>query len=272
MVKFCLKKAQISIFIVLAVIIIGIFVVFININNESRYKSLDGLDISDNYRAESLKNFVDGCLDSTFNDGLRIVFMQGGFYNQSYVGFELGDLKVPNYWKYGDVDYTIPDKNIFEKSLEMYVDDYFIYCLANSIEESEFAEYVEFGSDKSESKVEILDDKIVLNTLFSINYREKGHSFKLSRFNSKFYYNFKLNSEILKVVFEEQKSNFFQNRLPIGPLSFMSSEFDMNYMYYETGESIDDYYFFVFFNEEIDSSEGLAWGFSMDYDWEDIRK
>ena len=121
------KKAQITIFLLLGLVVLGFFVFLAYFISEfSRATEVETRDI------DTLKTYVEGCIKHTGSYGLFKIGRQGGYitppektYIRSYATLSYAFSEHKN---------TLPDLDFIEKELENYIDNNLPACL-NDFEE-----------------------------------------------------------------------------------------------------------------------------------------
>lgn len=172
-----LKKSQTTIFVIICVVFISIFVFMIYINND---KSYDNKNINDPIFTNS-KNYVESCVEKVGVDAVKFVSFNGGYYfvdiNNEYINLDL--LKIPVYY---DKNYikNIPSKDILIENIESYYKTHLQKCLSdinNSVDITINSDLdISIFLDDSEIKVSLdsplvikyLDKKITYNNFSSV--------------------------------------------------------------------------------------------------------
>lgn len=139
-------KGQITIFIIVAVIIIGLVFIFFLIQNKP-----SNTDYSQEIAI--INSFVEDCLSNVGEDAIYNIGQRGGYFN---VPENSLDIEIPHY------NDKFPLKEDLEKELEEYVDESLFFCTRNFIDFPDLK--VEQGEIKT--SVEIKDGKV----LFKVDY------------------------------------------------------------------------------------------------------
>ncbi|MFH1682778.1 MAG: hypothetical protein ABIA37_03195 [Candidatus Woesearchaeota archaeon] len=124
------KRGQVTIFIIVGILIVGIVIGIIFLSTSLTKKQLEaqenGLDTN------SVKLFVDSCLEKTAKEGIDLVARQGGY-------FDLPELSTENattntaYYFYFNKSY-LPSQETVKKELEKYVETQLPFCLRNFVD------------------------------------------------------------------------------------------------------------------------------------------
>lgn len=147
------RNAQISIFIILALVIIVIVLGVIFFNSSLKRSGLETVfsKLEINANANSVQSSIIDCLEETSRDSLTIIGLQGGYYNNPEKYVDFGLVFIPYYYYLGEI--LMPSKEKIEQELADYIDDNFGYCLEN-------LPYNDFVLSLSESKTKtIIEDK-----------------------------------------------------------------------------------------------------------------
>lgn len=124
------RKAQITVFIIVGVIIVALVIGAVYIGKTKiesdlaeKYFSQEGIKPQLNNIQESILN----CIDITTEDSLIIIGIQGGYYNEPPEFFDLGWAFIPYYYNQGA--FLMPSKEKISTELESYVNENLKYCL-----------------------------------------------------------------------------------------------------------------------------------------------
>ena len=242
------KSAQISIFIILGVLVIGAAIVAVFFFKTS---SNDNNPI-----VSPVNNYIQSCAQSTVKDGIKITNFQGGYFNVSN-GVHYMFTDVPYYFYLGKS--RVPSRSVFELELEKYID----MELPNCINMSEFEKSgYSFEFEKVKSQVSLGKDiSVVINYPIKITKNDK--TYLLSKFSYASYFNFnKIYSVISKFSDEQNKNPDF---MPIGYLPYLAEEegftFDITYV-----NQTEVIYSFVF-SDLYSENETTVFNFASKYKW-----
>jgi hypothetical protein len=124
------KRSQITVFIIIAVlIVVAVFIIYYSLQS-SREQKLDATfqnDVATKADVNSLQNSVGECMkDSTYN-ALRTIGIQGGFYAKPAHAYDLGWAFIPYYYYSGN--YLMPDKQRVQDELSGFVEDKMVECV-----------------------------------------------------------------------------------------------------------------------------------------------
>jgi hypothetical protein len=151
------KRSQITIFIVIAILLVAtvsvVFYVSKGSKNEVLQKSFFGKLGFKNYIDEA-KDSISQCMISDTQDALKTIGIQGGYYKKPDKYVDLGWAFVPYYYYQGQS--LMPSKTNVEEQLSMYVDDKFTGCLNDLGFKDSNIEYKNSNTKVSISKGQIV--------------------------------------------------------------------------------------------------------------------
>jgi|TARA_Y100000310_G_C20694627_1_gene824681 hypothetical protein len=123
------KKAQTTIFIILAVVIIAAAIGLYFITNSSTQsnleKSFSTLGIIT--QASLVQSSIFSCLEDTSRASLDVIGIQGGYYNKPAKHFDLGWAFIPYYYDQGQ--FLKPTTQEIESELSSYIDENLEFCI-----------------------------------------------------------------------------------------------------------------------------------------------
>ncbi len=158
-------KGQISVFIIIAVIIIVVAGVALFV---SQNKTDDDYFSSNEVKPgfDKLISSIIECHESIAQESLELIGLQGGYYTQSEKNVLVEGVFIPYYYYDGIISY--PDKEEVDKNLEQYVNDKLGACLKNI--KSDFE--IMFKAIKTE--VRIREKKVDLSSHVNIKINKDG--------------------------------------------------------------------------------------------------
>jgi hypothetical protein len=170
-------KAQVSLFIILAIFIFVIAFIGVYIARSNGY--LGGLN-KDAY-IETIKANVQDCIDKTALDSLYVIGIQGGYYNPPEESFDLGWAFIPYYYDDGKI--LMPKNSKIESELGLYFDNNFNLCLSLIDIENTNLLY-----DKPSTTVKILPGKaqFIVDMPLTIQKNQKKTKIELKEFKSEY--------------------------------------------------------------------------------------
>ncbi len=158
------KLSQTTIFIIIAIVILGVvaisFFVIKKPINSGNLLSDENLQV----QFDVIKNSVQDCMEITSEDALRIIGIQGGYYNPPKDYLDLGWTFIPYYYNNGII--VVPSKEKVEGELGDYV-DYSIKKCINQIKEKDLD--INYSIPKTNVTLSPGIVKFVINMAVSIN-------------------------------------------------------------------------------------------------------
>lgn len=183
------KRGQITIFIILGIFIIGILGIIFYLYNS---KTTDDTNISPEFdfsRTETIKKYIEGCIEKAGNDAINLVGKQGGEINpgfyQNWRGDKIGYLCYTTEYSpcYNKKPFL---KDFIEEEITMYSEQKVGDCFKNLENEIKSKGY-EFSSSGFKLNTSILPD----NVLIEVNYpftitSNTGSQIKQDKFTKNF--------------------------------------------------------------------------------------
>ncbi|MDP2925672.1 MAG: hypothetical protein Q8N99_04840 [Nanoarchaeota archaeon] len=167
------KTGQISVFIILAIVIVAAGgIAFFMANNKSNTNVFN--DPSTKPQYEDLLGSIEDCTKSLSMDALDTIGIQGGYYNAPKESFDLGWAFIPYYYKEGS--FLMPATIVIENELGAFVDDNIEYCL-ESIDKQGFD--VSYDATKSKTKSSISNGRVDFKIDIPISIKKESKSAKL---------------------------------------------------------------------------------------------
>ena len=166
------KTAQTTIFIILAILIVTIIVIFIFVRSLSQKENLgreyfesQGLQPSIN----NIQNFIVDCLEITSKDALVRIGIQGGYNNKPDFYFDMQWAFIPYYYYQGS--FLMPTKLTIQKELSSYVDENIESCL-NDINFQNF----QLRYSQPKTKATIKPSSLTFNTNLPVIIEHEGNT------------------------------------------------------------------------------------------------
>ena len=124
-----MKRGQISLFIILAIVILVIIVGLMFFLKTKSEKDISQKIFSDqelNAKLKVLQGSFFNCLDSVTKESIDLITKQGGYYQKPTNYYEFDTSFIPYYYANGNI---VPNNQIIESELSEYVDQNLIPCL-----------------------------------------------------------------------------------------------------------------------------------------------
>ena len=122
------KRSQITVFIIVAILVIaGVVVIYSSI--KSSRDNLDPTfdDVGTKAEVNSLQSSSFECMKDSSYNALKTIGIQGGFYKKPTQSYDLGWAFIPYYYYSGN--YLMPDKGRVQNELSSYVNDKMKECI-----------------------------------------------------------------------------------------------------------------------------------------------
>ena len=157
-----MKKGQVSVFVIVAVVAIVIIAIYFSLNGDFG-KSVDP-------KVKPVYDHVQGCLDIVGTEAIYYVGQSGGYFGVPEFAYQ----DTIAYYLYENRN-LMPTKEKIEENLGSYMDFIIPFCLDGFEEFSDF----EIREGDLNSKVLIEDEKVIFNVdyLLSISVEEDTYSF-----------------------------------------------------------------------------------------------
>jgi hypothetical protein len=159
------KRAQVTVFIIIAILIIAIIVLFFIFREKLLPE--EKVDI----QVQPIHSYVENCIKEIAEDAIYTIGRKGGYFLSPELSTESG---VTYYFDKGKS--YMPSKEIIENEISLYVDEMLFFCTKN------FVDFPDFNvkQRRIKTKATITDDNVILNIEYplSISKGETTHSFK----------------------------------------------------------------------------------------------
>lgn len=157
------KKAQVTIFVVIAIVILASILVFIFLFPKGSSENKFSNDAAVNAKYNELRTQIINCEEFSSRDALDLIGAQGGYYKVPKESYDLGFIKIPYFYYEDGKRILVPSNTEVEKQLGLFVDDVIKVCLDN-IDEGEFK--VTYGNPKTITKIS--EDSVLFRTDLSV--------------------------------------------------------------------------------------------------------
>jgi len=175
-----MKKGQVTIFIILAIVFVTIIglILFINSGAEKEGRGRDYFE-QQGIRPSlaNIQDFIVECHEEISRTGLDYIGLRGGYYEVPDYYFDMGWVFIPYYYYEGLI--LMPEIKEIESEISNYVDD----NINNCFEKINFKNFdLEYGD--SETRTRIDKKKVVINTKLSVKVEHEGEitDFRLSEY------------------------------------------------------------------------------------------
>ena len=168
------KKAQVTIFIIIALIVVGAAattIYFTKIKSGNIFTDEYFLQEAIKPKLNNMQSAILNCLDQTSIDALTVIGIQGGFYNEPPQSFDLGWAFLPYYYNQGE--FLKPTNQEIETELETYINENLNFCL-DEVDQTDFT--IIYKTPKTEASIEKNQVTFKINTPITIE--KEAHTLK----------------------------------------------------------------------------------------------
>tara|TARA_Y100000310_G_C20463060_1_gene706273 strand:+ start:28 stop:801 length:774 start_codon:yes stop_codon:yes gene_type:complete len=251
------KKAQITLFVVIGIIII-ITISFLFFLRQDQVRDLTSIN-ENKLRVEPVETFIQSCIDSVGEEAVYFIGLQGGYYNTPSPNINYSYIKIPIYWNVNQE--KTPSKETIESELLEYVKDNLNSCtnhLSVFIEQG-----FEFKEGEVNGKVSLTTDKVIFEIDYPIEVQIDENIHKLDRFISTINLNLDQKYGFVSQIMEEQKKT--PDSIPYG---FVTNLAYQNDFVFETMNIEEDIVLFtLIFNDKNTKGQPFIYSFAARYDW-----
>lgn len=170
------KRAQTTIFIVIAMVIIAIIIGIYYFNQTKSQTDLEkvfsNLGISE--QASVVESSIIDCLKTISKDSLEIIGLQGGYYNKPKKYFNLGWMFIPYYYYEGE--YLMPSVEEIEGELSDSIEDSLNDCI-KSLEFEDFE--ISYKGSNANTQISEREVGFKLDSVFTITKGDLSSEFKV---------------------------------------------------------------------------------------------
>lgn len=164
-----LKKGQVSVFIIVAVAIVFVVLVYLGVNGNLK------IDDKVDPEIEPIYDYVQECLHQVGEEGIYYVGQTGGYFGTAEISYQ----DTIAYYLYDNQNY-MPLKENIEKELQSYVNFAMPFCLNHFDNFKDF----EISSGEIVSKASIENEKVSFDVDYSLDIRKGDNSYSLKNFKT----------------------------------------------------------------------------------------
>jgi hypothetical protein len=234
------KSGQITIFIIVAILIVFGIVIFLILKSGSlnNMNNLINRDNSIVTKSRMINDMTEDCIDKRTIDALRLVSLHGGYVEVPANFLNLGFTEIG--LGFDKSRKLLRNREIIEKEISNYLDKSVSYCL--NLED--FSQNITLEKFQSETKIK--DNKVIINANFEYSIKNEKSS---SSFNQKFSNDYMIPlgnmlNDADKIIQEQIKSG---KSIPISYLT--NNRFDV---YYDFVSDAGVYYILYDKNSNLD--------------------
>lgn len=164
-----LKKAQVTIFIILAIVVIVAILIFFSFRGEIKQDELISPEI------EPIYNFVEECIENVGAEAVYTIGLGGGYYFIPELSIDEG---IPYYYYNGED--KMPTKEEIAEQISQYVDADLFFCTEGFIS---FTNY-EITYDEIKTTTTINDEGVVIDVNYPIKIKKENSTTLIEDFNN----------------------------------------------------------------------------------------
>jgi len=204
------KKAQVTVFIIIAIVIVAVLGLFFILRGDILNPSPKN-DLEQPELVTIIKDKIESCLTDTVNQTLFLMGLQGGFYqlDDNLLVYSSGDIETNQLIAYYLISSQIffPNTTEMEKQLSLGVESLSPDCLDDIVNEySDKGVSIKYSFDGSSFSSTLDQTGVNLNSNFLISIRDKNNSYSLENFETTYSSDFlKMYSAALEMVEEQKK-------------------------------------------------------------------
>ncbi len=185
------NRAQISIFVILAIVVVGIILIYFAFKSDVLSIGKDTVSPE----VAPIYSFVDNCVKKTSEDAVYYIGQTGGYF----VNPEASTDNNIAYYLYREEN-LIPSKERIEKELSDYMNQMLFFCADNFINFPDFQ--IKQGQIKSSAKIE--SGKVIFNIEYPLTISKDDASYNIKKFESKIDVRFNVVYEAAYEIMQEQ--------------------------------------------------------------------
>jgi hypothetical protein len=242
-------KGQVTIFIILAILLVSGVIVFFILKNSFSSKTHFSLE------EDSIISRVDSCISSMALEGIKEISLKGGYYEVPSPKKVFLGREIPYYVYRGDS--YILEKGALEESISDYLETNLPFCVKNiSLSNYELT----FGSVSVYSFFS--ENALVLKVHYPIQLLFNGASDNLNNFQVSIETNFYENFLLIREILNEQMNS--PESIPLGFISSLAHE---NNFSFETFTFDEDVVYSFLFDSGGDK---IPYSFAIKYFWDNL--
>jgi hypothetical protein len=164
-----MKRGQIAVFVIVAIIIVTAIASFVYIRNIQKLSAV-------NPDVKPINSFIESCIKSTGEDALIFIGQHGGYYNPPSLSIN----NIPIYF-YNNKSY-FPSKEKIESEISLYINEMLPFCTRNFQDFSDFQ--IDADPSAIEAKTTISSGKVIFEVDWTVAIKKAGSSYALNSFSS----------------------------------------------------------------------------------------
>lgn len=186
------KKGQITIFIIIAIVIVVGLILYLSVRGGLITQQVSPA-------IKPIHSFVDNCVSKVGEDAIYHIGETGGYFLYSKRSNEVG---IAYYFDKGEN--LFPSKEKIQDELSLYMNEMLFFCVQN------FIEFPDFEINQKEIKTEtrIVKDKVIFNVNYPLTILKDDKSYFLKNFKKEIPTRLNTIFEVASGIIEEQMLDF----------------------------------------------------------------
>ena len=245
------KKGQVTIFIIVAVLIIAGVALFLILKGNLQKDETTSPEIA------PIVNFVEECIEETGEDAVYDLALRGGYNEVPAPYKKFFPNNIPYYWYLNTS--LIPSKKNLESEFSKYLEK----NIKNCTKDFEMFEKQGYSIKQGEisAKVILYLDKLSINLQYPLTIKKGEFSGRVKDFNQDVYTNFYEKYLLIQKIIREQEK--YQNSIPMGFITNLA--YDEGFTF-DTINLDDDVIYFLIFNQG--EPKEFIYSFAIKYGWD----
>jgi|TARA_Y100000310_G_scaffold319668_1_gene375220 hypothetical protein len=249
------KKGQITIFIILGVVIIGVVSLVLVLNKPK----LEG-KITIDQNMVPIKSFVESCVDQIGQNAVYFTALQGGYYKTQSPKEDYSYIEIPVYWEINKA--SVPSIETIEIEILNYVKNNLPDCLNN------FSVFKEQGFDISKGKINgnviITQRDITFNIEYPITVTKADSVTEINKFLVRTDLNYNEKYQYAIQIMEEQTK--IPDSIPLGFITNLA--YDNNFIFETITLDENTVLFTLIFDQDTNNKgQPFIYSFINKYNW-----
>lgn len=248
------KKAQLTLFIILGILILIAGGIVFYYSTTSQEQEMETLPPS----AETIKSFIDSCIDKTTKEGIYFIALQGGYYDGDSLSKRFFDIEIPYYWF--DREDTMPTMYTIEYELSKYIVAELPNCVNFSIFENQG---YKIEHEELSAEIELVPQGMITKVTYPLTIEIGTTSTKMSKFSAVIDLDIQAIYDIVHQIMEEQIKN--PDSIPLGFISYLAYETNFTFEFFNLPNK-EVLYSLIF---KQNDGEPLVYNYLSQYGWMD---
>jgi hypothetical protein len=245
-----MTKGQVTVFIILGIVILGIFSAFYFLRGEQT------IDTPGVFWQDAIRRFTETCMKNTAEEGIYFLGLQGGYFDPendvTFFSFDTPIYLAPN-------QENVPDLKDIEEGLNYYIQENLVHCTNNYRTFEEQGIIVEDSLAVPETR--ILPGRILVDLHYPLKIYDGPTVTEINEFTTNSYIDFhSFFEDIIKAVSEMKSS---PDDIPLGSLMNLAYNDGFQLETDNLGRELVQYTFLFDSGED----EPYVFNYAVQYDW-----